>query len=202
MAYMAAAMAASEFAEGYAKYEYQRGQARIAEAQADFKAVQFEINARILDKLSEEAVNQGDQDARDYMKRIKKFKGSQRAVLAAQGVAVDSGTAADIQQEAVDIGMDDVQTIRNNAFRQAFGYTQEGINARLNARIARISGKYQSDALKFAARTSLATSGIRGAKMLSGNLRSTSGSSRAVGSRPTLTPTHVDYRTVQKGRYA
>ena len=157
-----AALAVSDFANGYAEYEYYRGQSKIAQSQANFKATQSLINSRMLERMSEEAINMGDQQARDYSKRIKKFRGSQRAVLASQGIDVDLGSAADLQQEAVDTGIEDVQTIRNNAWRQAFGYKQDSVTKRFEAEFARIEGESAASSLKTKARLSLLGGAIKG----------------------------------------
>lgn len=161
-----AALAISDFAEGYSQYQYYRGQAGIARSQANFKAVQSEMNARMLEMMGEEAINLGNQQARDYSKRIKKFRGTQRSVLASQGIEVDSGTAADLQQEAVDIGIEDVQTIRNNAWRQAFGYRQQSVEAQFNADFARLEGQIAEAGLNTQARFSLLGGAVKGASRL------------------------------------
>lgn len=135
-------------------------QAEYARANAAFQQAQAEINARYAEMQAEEVVLRGDKEASEYQKKVSKVVGSQRAALAAQGIEVDSGTAVDLQQEAAETGALDVQTIKNNAWRQAFGYKQEAIQSRFQGRIAAITGTQQVSQARFAERQSLVTGGL------------------------------------------
>lgn len=102
----------------------QRQQANAIEDQADFEAQLAELAA-------EDAVSRGNLAARQRERQARRTIGAQRAALAANGVDVNSGTAADLQADEAALGALDAQTIRNNAAREAWGYrAQSSIDTR------------------------------------------------------------------------
>ena len=60
--------------------------------------------------------------------------GSARARMAAQGIDVSSGSAVDVQGQDAYFSELDAQTIRNNAAREAMGYTTQAALNKLGAR--------------------------------------------------------------------
>ncbi len=107
-------------------------------AQGDFQRRQSELNSRFAGMQAEDASKRGEKDAGDYMKKVKGMAGSQRAALAAQGIDVTQGSAADIQAETLELGARDAQTIRNNAFREAWGYRVQAAGVRAQGEMAQI----------------------------------------------------------------
>lgn len=67
--------------------------------------------------------------------------GTQRAGFAANGVDVNSGTAANIQDDTAQLGEFDALTIRNNAAREAWGYKTQSGNYRQSAATAQKSAR-------------------------------------------------------------
>lgn len=128
-------------------------QSEAAKARGQFEQQQAEINARFADIKKREALRMGDKAAAEHGRRIKSLVGKQRTALAAQGVQVDSGTAAEIQEQTREIGRDEMETIRNNAWREAFGYEQAALADRTSGQFARIAGD-------FSARNTLITGGL------------------------------------------
>lgn len=149
-----------QLGNAYSQGEIMKGQGAIAEAQAEFQAAQMEVNARFLEIQSKDILDQGDKDSAEYGKKISQFAGSQRAALAAQGIAVDSDTALELQRETAEIGALDASTIKNNAWRQAFGYKQEAISAKLSAKMTRAGGAFAKDQAGFSARNTLVAGGL------------------------------------------
>lgn len=139
-------MVASYVFQAWGTSEAQRNQGRIAQAQANFQATQFEINADWAEIMGEDALERGDEQAIEYQKQINAIKAKQRVGFASQGVQVDSGTAMEIQEQTAEIGAYDVTRIKNNAWREAFGYRQDASRSRFNARSARIGGASQRSA--------------------------------------------------------
>lgn len=80
-------------------------------------ARQAEIEGR---SMAQDAERRGQFEAEQYMRFLSQTIGTQRTAIAGQGVDVDFGTAAAIQQETRDIGMADVRMIRANALREAY----------------------------------------------------------------------------------
>lgn len=116
-------------------------QSEAIRAKADFDAAQAEINAKFAEMEAKEVINAGDRQAREYRKKVRQTAGAQRAALAASGVDVDVGTAAQLQRETAETGALDVMAIKNNAWRQAFGLTQESIAQRYQAQFTRVTGE-------------------------------------------------------------
>ncbi len=149
-------LVASQLASGMA-------QASAYEAQASFSESQADINARFAELEAEAALVQGDKDAAEYSKKVRSIVGSQRAALAAQGIDVDSGTALEIQLETAAQGAMDAQTIKNNAWRQSFGLTQESVASRVQGQFDRITGRFQAGAARTTAALQATAYGLEGA---------------------------------------
>jgi len=116
-------------------------QAQTAKIRGKFEALQHETNARFASMQANEVIKQGNVLAQQNDTKIKKLLGSQRARLAAQGIELDSGSAAEVQEVTRELGQLDSANIRNNAWRQAFGFKQQALQDRFNARAARSNAK-------------------------------------------------------------
>lgn len=116
-------------------------QAKTAKLRGKFEALQHETNARFASMQANEVIKQGNALAQNNDRKISKLIGSQRARLAAQGIDIDSGSAAEMQDVTRELGMLDSANIRNNAWRQAFGFKQRALQDQLNASAAKIGAK-------------------------------------------------------------
>lgn len=112
--------------------------------QAKANKLVAESNRRIAEMKARDALKRGHETEARSRQSNRKTIGSQRAALAAQGIRVDYGSAADIQTETANIGELDALTIKNNALREAFGYTTQGQDASMQGRLAYQSGITQS----------------------------------------------------------
>jgi hypothetical protein len=124
--------------------------------QAAFAKKQGESQARIYDIQAGDALRRGEQDQLAIGAQARQVKGAQRAGLAAQGIAVDTGSAADVQAETEKLSAQDVQRAKNNAWREAWGYRVQANQTRMGAQMA-------SEAGNRAASNTLLTGGIRAA---------------------------------------
>lgn len=131
-------------------------QAGAIKSQARWESGQLENNAKLMDFQGKEAIRMGEKEAQQRALQVKKLAGRQRAVAAAQGIDVDSGSALDISQETAGMGALDIATIRNNAWKQAWGFQVQATNLRSQANMTRIQGKYN-------ARQTLITGGMKAA---------------------------------------
>jgi len=113
-------------------------QAQTAKLRGKFEALQHETNARFASMQANQVIKQGNVLAQENDTKIKKLLGSQRAKLAAQGIEIDSGSAAHVQDVTHQLGQLDSANIRNNAWRQAFGFKQQALQDRFNADAARL----------------------------------------------------------------
>jgi len=92
-------------------------QNRIAQANADMANFQAKQN-----------IIKGEKDAAAYKRKASAMIGEQRATFAGSNVAVDSGTAAAIQDSTEMIAAEDIRTIKNNATLAAFGLNSQALN--------------------------------------------------------------------------
>lgn len=119
-------------------------QSQALKAQGDFSQYQAEQNARLAEAQAEDATKRGAKEASRLQRQTRGVIGAQRAALAAQGIDISSGTAADIQAETAQFGIDDASTIRQNAIREAYGFQREAINTRAQGQFDRISARSQA----------------------------------------------------------
>lgn len=142
-------MAAASVGQGAMQADAQRRQGKFQQAMS-------RINERRATLEAEDAIKRGDKEATNYSKKVNQVVGTQRSSFAAQGVDVNSGSAAAIQEETKQIGAEDVQTIRNNAFRESMGFKSQ-------ANEAALSGRMANSAAKFNANQSLVSGGLQAA---------------------------------------
>jgi hypothetical protein len=131
-------MAAAQVGSSVAQADAERRQGKFQQAMA-------RINERRTTLEAEDAMVRGEKEAGRYQKQVNQVIGQQRSGYAAQGVVVSSGTAASIQEETAKIGAEDVQTIRNNAFREAMGFKNQAQQSALSGRMARRAAEFQAD---------------------------------------------------------
>lgn len=120
------------------------GDVMSAEAErenARYKANQMFINADFADLKAKQALQAGDQEASRYSAKGRQTVGAQRAALAAQGIDVNIGSAIDVQEETKRIIETDVNQIRTNAIREAWGYKTEASNLRAQAGFTRAASE-------------------------------------------------------------
>jgi hypothetical protein len=120
------------------KAEKKAGEASRAAAESGAQLSDF--NAAVADIQAKDAVERGIDEASRFRQGVRTLVGSQRAGLAAQGVDVGFGSAADVQADAAFLGELDALTIETNAKREAWGFTVEAADARKRAEIQRREG--------------------------------------------------------------
>lgn len=88
---------------------------------------------------AQDALNRGDQAAADLAKEQSGFRGRQTAALAASGVELGYGSADQIQQDTLSMQREDQRRLKDNARREAWGYSVEGAMQRSAAKGAIIN---------------------------------------------------------------
>lgn len=136
---------------------YQESQA--IRNKAEFDANQLQFSAAIGQLQAADAERRGELAANAVRRKAKQIVGSQRAALAAQGIALDSGSAADIQEEALAMSEHDMNMIKNNAWREAWGLKAQSMDYLSEARFTKLAGEN-------AARNTLLIGGINAATKL------------------------------------
>jgi hypothetical protein len=119
-------------ASTYSQYQGQR-------AQADLEGRMFDINRTNAEVMASEAIKRGGREATALKTRTRRLIGSQRAAQAASGVDIGSGSAVDVQEDTRVQGERDALTIKNNAWREAFGIRSEAAAAGTRQNLSRLS---------------------------------------------------------------
>ncbi len=129
-------------------------QSEAAKQQGEYQRRAYEMNARIAGEAAEDAILRGDKAAQAHKGKVKSLIGSQRAALAAQGIDVGSGSALDIQVDSAGLGAMDELTIKNNAWREAYGLRTQAVQSLSQAR-------YAESAASNTSRNTLLTGGLQ-----------------------------------------
>lgn len=115
--------------------------AQQSQAQGAASAEASLQNAQFANQAADDAVARGEFESDQQRLQTRAAIGSQRAGFAANGVDVNSGSAAEIQDDTAAMGELDALTIRNNAAREAWGYRTQAQQNVLAARTAKSSAK-------------------------------------------------------------
>lgn len=107
--------------------------AQNARQEGAFNAGMLNRNAALKEQAAQESIFAGNTSADWQRVRTGQAIGTQRAVQAANGIDVNSGSAAQLQDDTAMIGELDALTIQNNAAREAFGYQRQADQDRMNA---------------------------------------------------------------------
>lgn len=107
--------------------------AQNAKQEGAFNAGMFKQNAALKDQAANDTIASGNTSADWQRVRTGQAIGTQRAVQAANGIDVNSGSAAQLQDDTAMIGELDALTIQNNAAREAYGYRIQAQQDRANA---------------------------------------------------------------------
>lgn len=162
-----------------------------AARQRAFEAMKLRMNQKISQVMINDLWRQTSKDVRDYKKAVKTEIGSQRANYAAQGVNVSTGSANEMQLETAYQAEVDILTMRNNAYRQAFGYKVQALTDALNTQNMINASKNQE-------RYDNITTGIGVTKAIIGALPS----ARPQGNTSANTASAVDSSRTNMSQYA
>lgn len=99
-----------------------------AKAAGQYQAQVARNNAIIANYNADDALKRGQVEEQKYRGQVSQLVGRQRAVLAANGVVVDEGSALDITSDTRAVGELDALTIRYNSEREAYNYRRQGDN--------------------------------------------------------------------------
>jgi hypothetical protein len=107
--------------------------AQNAKQEGAFNSSMLTSNSAFKNQTAQETINAGDTSADWQRVRTGQDIGTQRTTQAANGIDVNSGSAAQLQDDTAMIGELDALTIANNAAREAYGYRVQAKQDRLNA---------------------------------------------------------------------
>lgn len=126
---------ASAALSGFGAY----GQAKAANAQADYNASVADNNAKTATYQAEEAQRRGEEDAINQNRKTAQLRGEQRATMAARGLDLTYGTPQSLIDQTDYFGQVDANTLRDNAGKEAYGKRVESSNYTASASAARAS---------------------------------------------------------------
>jgi hypothetical protein len=106
----------------------------------------LERNARYTDWNAQDAIKRGEADEQEVIRETKRVMGAQTAAAAAQGVKVNEGSALALQEETAVAGAQARETVKNNAWREAFGFRVEAQETRMKARLTKEIGAKEANA--------------------------------------------------------
>jgi hypothetical protein len=163
-------------------------QAESQKSQAKYQRTMYDINARNADIQAQDAIERGNVDAATARRGAKQFQASQRADIAASG---QTGSAMEtaILSETGQLGEMDVMQIKNNAWREAWGYRAQAEESRQQGQMALLQGKA-------AARNTLLVGGMQSMSYMAGGVKG--GGAK----KPTGTNSSRSYTTTSTGKDA
>lgn len=133
------------------------GQFSASRAQASYIEDIYQANAELYAAQGADILRRADVDAGKYKKKVKSLLGSQRARMAAAGIDISDtdSTAFQIQEETLRYGLQDVQQIKNNAFREALGLKTSSL-------IQQAEGRFKAGTARIQGMQSLVNGGLKG----------------------------------------
>lgn len=132
------------------------GQSKATKAAYNYQAAVSRNNAQIAEWQAQDALTRGGKAEQSQRLKTAQLKGTQRATLAARGVAIDEGSALNILQDTDYMGELDAATIRDNAAREAWGHRNQAAGYTSDASM--LSNRAAAESPLRAAGTSLLTS--------------------------------------------
>ncbi len=117
-------------------------QAAGIKQQGDYAAQVAENNAKTAEQNAAYAREAGSEAAATASRKAAAEGATIRAGLAANGVDVNTGSAADVATGNRETGRLDAETVMNNAELQAYGYTTTAVNEKAQAEQDRIGASF------------------------------------------------------------
>lgn len=132
----------------------------LADAQrrsAEFEAQQLEFNSQLVSMQKDGIGAQLEKDLESRQTQTKQMIGAQKVALAGQGIDIEGDLGEELQETEHFISNQDVQALKNNAWRQAMGLEIESADLRAQAGFTRLGGRDK-------ARNTLVTGGLNATK--------------------------------------
>jgi hypothetical protein len=161
-------MAMSSFTQGAASFGSAYSQAGAMKAQGDYQAKMAELNSEFAELQAADALKRGDRNASSVIKEGDKVAGAQRASLAGQGVDVNFGSARTVQDDTRHSAALDALTVKNNAWREAWGYKMQALESSSRGEFAGFAAQNQANNTLLTGGMQAFGSGLKGYAYLNG----------------------------------
>jgi len=109
--------------------------------QGKYESQIAERNAKLEEASREDAFNRRNIEQMRLWRQVSQRLGEQRATAAGQGLDVNFGSAADMQADTMQIGMEDSSTLNDNYNKEIKGYDINAANYRAQGAAAMMRGK-------------------------------------------------------------
>lgn len=139
------------------RFSQQRSQANAIVARGSYEGAAADRNAKLAEMQAADAIQRGESSANIRALEGRQEMGATRASLAAQGLDLGFGSAVDVQVDEAKLSALDVATIRNNAAREAWGYTVQAQDYTQAGKFARTAAQNEATALRGASVSTLLT---------------------------------------------
>jgi len=123
--------------------------AKSERSNLEFESDMASINAGISEISAQQALSRGKTAQESHLLSTARFKSSQKAALAASGVDIGVGSAAEMLTSTDVLSEIDLNILKENAMREAFGYRSEGVNYKTQAIMSKASAKGISPSTSF-----------------------------------------------------
>lgn len=110
--------------------------------QHKYEAKIHEANQRAENQRIVDAMERGERDARDAARQHAQLMGAQRAAMAANGIDVSFGSAADLMADSASLAQEEQTTVRENTRREIMGYDINAANFGAQAKASRRAGNF------------------------------------------------------------
>ncbi|XGC82043.1 hypothetical protein ACES2L_06040 [Bdellovibrio bacteriovorus] len=136
-------LSAGDYAQAGAKGVAAMMKGDLILGQGRYQEKQARLNAAEAERAAADAIVRGEKQADQINRKTKQLVGEQRAALAAQGIDVNTDSAAELQEDSHYWGAMDELTTRNNAFLESYGYKMQAVQLREQAEIQRATTDFQ-----------------------------------------------------------
>lgn len=120
-----------------------QSQANSGKELSDFTASQYRQNQKFANLNADDALSRGGAAAAQRRGVTEQQVGSERAAAAASGIDVNDGSSADAQSGTRIAGAMDELTIKNNAWKEAWGYKVQAAQYGSQAALTQMGGQNQ-----------------------------------------------------------
>lgn len=141
-------------------------QSQAFRAQARFRERISDMNREISENQAQDALIRGESATLKMRGQGRIIQGQQRVGYAAQGIDVDYGVAVDIQRETQDNIREDIFQIRNNAWREAWGYKMDAVSASMQGQLTSMASQSQANTTLLTGTNNALAYGLRGVGQL------------------------------------
>lgn len=113
----------------------------MANAQAKGQASQAKANQAEANRSAADAIERGNIDQKQQYRKVSQQRGAQIAAMAANGIDVDFGSAADIIDDTNMFAQEDAMTLARNSRNETRGFQVQAANFSNEAKSAKMAAK-------------------------------------------------------------